>query len=62
MPPKQYFQNAYSCQQHSEFIATYRHDSLWGAQLLGRVGQSQPPGIVMHLTMEPSKPRLCHDE
>ena len=31
-------------------------------KLLGRVGECQPPRVVMPLTVEPSKPRLCHDE
>lgn len=31
-------------------------------KLLGRVGKCQPPRVVMPLTVEPSKPRLCHDE
>lgn len=31
-------------------------------QLLGKVGEVDPPHLVMPLTIEPSKPRLCHDE
>ncbi|VDI56714.1 Hypothetical predicted protein [Mytilus galloprovincialis] len=31
-------------------------------KLLGAVGECEPPRIVMPLTVEPSKPRLCHDE
>ena len=31
--------------------------SVWG-----RVGEDDPPHLVMPLTIEPSKPRLCHDE
>jgi hypothetical protein len=31
-------------------------------KLLGIVGFCQPPKVVMPLTIEPSKPRLCHDE
>ncbi|KAJ8317151.1 hypothetical protein KUTeg_005055 [Tegillarca granosa] len=31
-------------------------------KLLGRVGECQPPRVIMPLTIEPSKPRLCHDE
>ena len=29
--------------------------------LLGRVGQVRPPHLVLPLTVEPTKPRLCHD-
>ena len=28
----------------------------------GRVGEVTPPHLVLALTLEPSKPRLCHDE
>lgn len=31
-------------------------------QLLGKVGEVDPPHLVMPVTIEPSKPRLCHDE
>ena len=29
--------------------------------LVGKVGQVSPPHIVLPLTVEPTKPRLCHD-
>lgn len=29
--------------------------------LVGKVGQVGPPRIVLPLTVEPTKPRLCHD-
>ena len=28
----------------------------------GRVGEVTPPHLLLPLTVEPSKPRLCHDE
>ena len=28
---------------------------------LGRVGEVEPPFLVLPLTIEPTKPRLCHD-
>ena len=31
--------------------------SVWG-----RIGEVEPPHLVMPLTVEPSKPRLCQDE
>lgn len=64
IPPRQYFPNApcchkfvpFICDQLSEYIAS-------GAiKILGKVGHCVPPRIVMPLTVEPSKPRLCHDE
>ncbi|VDI64552.1 Hypothetical predicted protein, partial [Mytilus galloprovincialis] len=30
--------------------------------VVGKVGQCQPPYLVMPITIEPSKPRMCHDE
>ena len=29
--------------------------------LVGRVGEVNPPHLVLPLTVEPYKPRLCHD-
>ena len=62
--PKQFFQNSSICKQYSDFIARELTDKIkCGAiRLLGRVGECQPPRVVMPLTVEPSKPRLCHDE
>lgn len=64
IPPRQYFPNSYSCVQHVEFICSELCERIaTGAiKLLGRVGECKPPKIVMPLTIEPSKPRLCHDE
>jgi len=28
----------------------------------GRIGEVAPPHLVMPITVEPSKPRMCHDE
>ena len=51
LPPRQYFQNASICQQHSEFIARELTDKIQcGAiKFLGRVGECHPPRIVMPL-------------
>ena len=64
IPPRQYFQNANICQQYSEFITNELSDKIASGaiRLLGRVGECQPPRVIMPLTIEPSKPRLCHDE
>lgn len=45
--------------RNSKLTARLRNGSL---QLLGKVGEVDPPNLVMPLTIEPSKPRLCHDE
>lgn len=31
------------------------------ASLIGKVGVVEPPYLVLPLTVEPTKPRLCHD-
>lgn len=34
----------------------------WGAiSIIGKVGVVDPPHIILPLTVEPTKPRLCHD-
>lgn len=57
-------QNNYLCKGFEEFItstilARVRNGSLIA---LGKVGEVPPPHSVLPLTVEPSKPRLCHDE
>ena len=47
-----------------KFIQQILHDRLktGAVSLLGKVGEVQPPPhLVLPLTMEPTKPRLCHD-
>ena len=31
-------------------------------KVYGKIGECSPPHLVLLLTVEPSKPRLCHDE
>lgn len=61
IPPKRYFKNASSCKQHVEFITREKIASS-SIRLLGKVECCQPPKVIMPLIVEPSKPRLCHDE
>ena len=30
--------------------------------VVGRVNEVEPPHLVMPITVEPNKPRMCHDE
>ena len=64
IPHKQYFQNSASCAKYADFISRELCEriSTGCIKLLGIVGFCQPPKVVMPLTIEPSKPRLCHDE
>jgi hypothetical protein len=63
-PPSKMFGNSPSCKRFLPFIASTLEERLkqGSMRLLGRVGEVPPPQLVMPLTVEPSKPRLCHDE
>jgi hypothetical protein len=59
-----YLPNSPSCKKFSDFVVSelterVRNGSL---EVLGRVGQCDPPHLILPLTVEPLKPRLCHDE
>ncbi|KAK3724613.1 hypothetical protein QZH41_001972 [Actinostola sp. cb2023] len=62
-PPPMAFKNNVSCKPFGEFIKRTLVERLrTGAiSLVGRVGLVPPPHIVLPLTVEPTKPRLCHD-
>jgi len=62
-PPPMAFKNNVSCKPFGEFIKRTLVERLrTGAiSLVGRVGLVPPPHIVLPLTVEPIKPRLCHD-
>ena len=62
-PPMVVFKNNVSCKPFVSFVeetlvARLRSGAV---SLLGRVGVVDPPFIVLPLTVEPTKPRLCHD-
>ena len=63
LPPHRIFSNAPSCKPFAQFISdTIIYRLRTGAiSLWGRVGEVPPPHLVMPLTVEPSKPRLCND-
>ena len=63
-PPPAYFPNAKNCRDYSDFIAETFLDRIrnGSVSVIGRVGVCDPPYLVLPLTVEPSKPRLCHDE
>lgn len=59
-----YMQNSAACEKFKEFIvseltARVRNGFL---QLHGKIGEVDSPHLVMPLIIEPSKPRLYHDE
>jgi hypothetical protein len=65
-PPITYFKNHSSCQNFKSEISQQITDRLKSGslKLLGKVGEVEPPHLVMPLVMVPqtNKNRLCHDE
>ena len=63
-PPAKTFKNNTSCKPFTQFIQkTLINRVKCGAiTIVGKVGMVYPPHIVLPLTVEPTKPRLCHDE
>lgn len=63
-PPRASFPNSKSCQVFSQFITETILERVTNGSLLvwGKVGEVPPPHLVMPITIEPSKPRMCHDE
>ena len=62
-PPTKLFPNNPSCRPFSDFVRRTLLDRLENGaiSLLGRVGHVSPPHLILPLTVEPNKPRLCHD-
>ena len=62
-PPRKTFKNHPSCKQFRNFISETLSQRLkTGAVVVwGKVGEVQPPHLVLPITVEPSKPRLCID-
>ena len=65
-PPRALFPNNRRCQAFSEFISNTILDRVANGSLSvwGKVGEVSPPPphLVMPITVESSKPRMCHDE
>ena len=62
-PPHRFFRNNLSCKQFGEFVRRTLLSRLKSGaiSLVGKVGQVSPSYIVLLLTVEPTRPRLCHD-
>ena len=56
--------NSKSCKAFSKFISKTILERVANGSLtvLGKAGEVSPPHLVMPITMEPSKPRMCQDE
>ena len=63
-PPRAVFPNSSTCFAFADFITSTIVERIRSGpiSIWGRVGEVDPPYLVMPLTVEPSKPRLCHDE
>lgn len=63
-PPKAFFKNSTTCKHHLEFIQKEILNRLQSGsiRLWVNFGECELPRVIMPLTIEPSKPRLCHDE
>ena len=64
IPPSACFPNSKSCEEFTDFISSTISQRLASGSISvwGKVGECTPPYLVMPLTVEPTKPRLCHDE
>ena len=66
IPPPTIFNNYQNCEPFKEDIARQLEEGIRSGSLeiLGRVGEVEPPHLVMPLLMvvQPRKNRLCHDE
>ncbi|CAG2211261.1 unnamed protein product [Mytilus edulis] len=64
LPKPAYFQNSASCKGFEKFLCDTLLERIANGSLtvIGRVGECDPPLLVLPITIEPSKPRMCHDE
>jgi hypothetical protein len=63
IPPSMVFNNIKCCEDFTQFIDNTILDRVSNGSMsvVGKVGEVDPPYLVMPLTVEPTKPRLCHD-
>ena len=64
IPPRNFFPNAKNCVNHKDFVSSCIIDRVKNGSLLvhGKVGSVDPPHLVMPITVELTKPRMCHNE
>ena len=63
-PPRKIFPNSKSCASFEGFITDTIMERVRNGSLtvIGRAGEVEPPHLVLPITIEPKKPRMCHDE
>ena len=64
LPPRMFFENNKICNNFQDFISSTLLERVANGSLSiwGKEGKCEPPHLVMPITIEPSKPRMCHDE
>ena len=64
LPPKSFFPNNRICDKFADFISETIIERVENGSLSiwGREGECEPPHLVLPITVEPKKPRMCHDE
>lgn len=64
VPPRMILPNASNCKVFEDFVSATIIEWIQSGSVTpwGKVGQCEPPHLVLPLTVEPTKPRLCHDE
>ena len=62
-PPTRVFKNYHSCKQFLQFVTDtiLRRIETGAIRVWGRVGEVRPPHLVLRMTTEPQKTRLCFD-
>ena len=63
-PPATRINNSAICMQFTDFISDTIVECVASGVLAvwGEVGVVSPPHLILPITVDPSKPRLCHDE
>ena len=64
LPPRMFFEKNKICNDFQDFISSILLERVANGSLSmwGKEGECEPLHLVMPITIEPSKPRMCHDE
>ena len=64
VPPRMKFPNCSLCNDFNDFVSQTTLERVADGSFLVwlEVGKVNPPHLVIPITVEPSKPRMCHDE
>ena len=63
LPPRKSFPNHSSCHKFSDFVSKeiLKRVECGAVRVWGKVGRGEAPQLILPLTVEPTKPRLCLD-